>query len=55
MDRQEFEIEKDMLKGNITRICISDDIKEIKSMRDWAVRRLDDIVEYRIKQLNKED
>ena len=55
MDRQDFEIEKDMLKGNIARICISDDIEEIRSMRNWAIIRLEAMVGYRVEQLSKED
>ena len=39
--------EEDMLKGNINRMCICDDIKELEDMYNWATKRL-----FRIYRIN---
>lgn len=39
-ERQRIENECDMLKGNINRMCVTDDIKEIYKQADFAVRRI---------------
>lgn len=44
----ELRNEINMLQGNINRICISDDIEEIKKMYEFAKRRIDDIYQYQI-------
>ena len=39
-ERQRIENEFDMLKGNINRMCVTDDIKEFYRQADFAVRRI---------------
>lgn len=39
--------EEDMLKGNINRMCVCDDIKELEDMYSWATKRL-----FRIYRIN---
>lgn len=39
--------EEDMLKGNINRMCVADDIKELEDMYNWATKRL-----FRIYRIN---
>lgn len=51
MDRQAMDIEKDMLKGNIARVCVSNDPEELDRMRQAAHRRIDLIADLRIQQL----
>lgn len=46
MTEQEFEQEKDMLYGNINRMCVSDDAKEILNMYNFACKRLERIYHY---------
>lgn len=41
--------ELSMLNGNICRIMISDDVLEIERMKEWAHKRIDVIVELRLK------
>lgn len=35
--------EKDMLKGNISRMCVTDDIKELNDMYKYALNRVANI------------
>lgn len=42
---------KDMLKGNIARVCVSESVEEIKRMRDWAKERIDMIAQLRIEEI----
>lgn len=39
-ERRCIENEFDMLKGNINRMCVTDDIKEFYKQVDFAVRRI---------------
>lgn len=39
-ERRCIENEFDMLKGNINRMCVTDDIKELYKQADFAVRRI---------------
>ena len=43
--------ECDLLKGNINRIMVIDDIKEIREMYNWACKRLDSIYIERVNRL----
>lgn len=36
-------IEEDMLKGNINRMCVTDSLKELFSMYDFALKRISTI------------
>ena len=42
-----------MLEGNINRLCVTDDRKEIETMREWAKIRVDIIADYRLKVLEE--
>ena len=54
MTYQEFNHEVNSLDGNIARICVSDDIKEVESSFFWALKRLIRIYEYRHRILEAE-
>ncbi len=47
--------EKDMLEGNINRMCVTDDYKELESMRDVAIRRIEHIYKVNFMRLIEED
>ena len=53
MTKQEHDIEVEMLKGNINRMCITDDVEELKTMFDFAVERLINIRNYNFKRMPK--
>lgn len=40
--------ERDMLQGNIARICVTDDLGELQSMTQWAKQRIDEIYKLRL-------
>lgn len=42
-ERKELDMQIDMLNGNIYRMCVSDDVEEVKSMYEWAKKRIDEI------------
>lgn len=42
-----------MLEGNINRLCVATDEKELEEMRDWAKKRIDIIFEYRVTVLKE--
>lgn len=44
--------EVDMLQGNINRMMVTDDPKELLSMYMWAERRLQTIHKERVKELD---
>ena len=39
-DLQKIQIEEDMLKGNINRMCVTDDWDELESMTKFAIERV---------------
>ena len=53
MDCKDFNIEFDMLKGNMARVCVSDDAEEISANVDYAIKRLLDIKTYRLNQMKE--
>lgn len=55
MNRQELEIEIDMLQGNINRMCVTDDDAELASMQQWAKRRIDQIYLYNHQRLREKE
>ncbi len=46
MDIKEVRIESDMLKGNIARMFLTDDVKELFEMYEIAKKRIERIYEY---------
>lgn len=52
MDRKQLMIEADMLQGNINRMMVTEDLKELTSMYEWAERRLQTIHKERVKELD---
>lgn len=44
--KQELDIEIDMLKGNINRMCVTDDLSEMLDMYEYAQERIDKIYQY---------
>ena len=56
MNRQNLDIELDMLKGNINRMCVTDSRDELMMMYAWANKRLNSIMtmnEERLKEVAK--
>ena len=51
LDREDKNFELDSIKGNISRICISDDPVEIISSLGFAVDRLSMLAYSRMKEL----
>ncbi len=51
MTRQEIINEADMLKGNINRMCVTDNIEELKRMYEVAKKRIDEIYLHNEKRL----
>ena len=47
--------EADMLEGNINRMCITSDLKELKKMYKYANKRLNSIFEYKKYLLEREN
>lgn len=43
MDRKMLERELDLLRGNICRMCVTDDEIELINMQQWCKRRVDKI------------
>lgn len=39
--------EVDMLEGNINRMCITSDLKELETMYGYALKRLKSVYEYK--------
>ena len=54
MNRQELEIEIDMLRGNINRMCVTDDDAELTSMQQWAKKRIERIYLYNRQRLSEQ-
>ena len=50
MDNKDFGNSIDLLNDSVTRICVSDDPKEISAMCDFAIKRLIEIKNYRLNQ-----
>lgn len=48
-------IEKDMLTGNINRMCVTDDIFEFVKMYYFAKRRIDLIFDLNFKRFKNEE
>lgn len=55
MTDQELLMECDALTGNINRMMVTDDPKELLAMYEWAERRLQRIHIARVKELDKRD
>lgn len=53
MTKHELMNQADMLQGNINRMMVTDDPKELLSMYMWAERRLKTIHKERLKELDK--
>ena len=54
MTRHEINIEADMLQGNINRMFMTKEEKELYSMRDYAKRRIDMIFDWKMEQLQED-
>ena len=58
MTHKEFQMlmnECDMLKGNINRMMVTNDKKELRQMYEWAERRLQKIHKARFAELDDAD
>lgn len=50
-NREEMLGEVDMLRGNINRICVSDNVEEISQMYHFALTRLEEIMKYNARRV----
>lgn len=50
-NREEMLGEVDMLRGNINRICVSDNVEEISQMYHYALTRLEEIMKYNVRRV----
>lgn len=56
-ERQRIENECDMLKGNINRMCVTDDIEELYKQSDFArhrILKIEKLAKSRFADQNKE-
>lgn len=44
---------KDLLNENINRMCVTDDVEELKNMRKWPAYCVEKIFDFNYKKLNK--
>ena len=49
--REEMLGEVDMLRGNINRICVSDNVEEISQMYHCALMRLEELMKYNVRRV----
>ena len=54
LGRKEIDNQIDMLKGNINRMCVTDDVDELNSMYDYAKKRLEIILLANVERLKTE-
>lgn len=54
---QKIYIQEDLLKGNISRMCVTDSLKELFSMYDFALKRISTIYNINLEKFisNSED
>lgn len=50
-NREEMLGEVDMLRGNINRICVSNNIEEISQMYHYALTRLEEVMKYNVRRV----
>lgn len=50
-NREEMLGEVDMLRGNINRICVSDNVEEISQMYHHALMRLEELMKYNVRRV----
>lgn len=53
MTRQELYNEIGMLNGNVSRMGVTEDVKELESMKEWAIKRIKTIYEENLSRINK--
>lgn len=53
MTRQELYDEIGMLNGNVNRMCVTDIIDELNSMKEWAEKRIKKLFESNLSRINK--
>mgnify|MGYP001025873739 CR=1 FL=1 len=52
MELQETRNEYDMLKGNVNRMFLTEEVAELVKMYEYAQKRLEKIYEYHYERLN---
>lgn len=50
-DYKGLSIERDYLEGNLNRMCVTSEKKELDSMYEYAKKRIDAIYEYNVNRL----
>lgn len=54
-DLRTIHTEKDMLEGNINRMCVTDDMNELLSMKNFAIRRIEHIFQVNYERLTESE
>lgn len=54
-NRNELVVQYEMLKGNINRMCVTDDIDELERIFIFAKNRLEEIYQYNKSNLMREE
>jgi len=52
-NQQQLRNETNMLDGNVSRMCLTDDKNELNSMFEWALHRLNEIYKYNLDRIAK--
>ena len=55
MTRNELYLECDLLKGNINRMCVTDNFEELDKMELVAIERIRRIFDYNFKRLSEKE
>ena len=53
MTRQELYDEIGMLNGNVNRMCVTDSIDELNSMKEWAEKRIQKLFKSNLSRITK--
>ena len=49
---EEIEIETDLIKGNINRMCVTDNMQELYIMYSFAKKRIENLFNYNLKRID---
>ena len=52
MTEKEAHVEYDLLKGDINRMFVTDDVKELQVEHEYAMKRIERIYDYHFTRLN---
>ena len=52
-NQQQLRNEINMLDGNVSRMCLTDDKNELNSMFEWALHRISEIYNYNLDRITR--